>query len=71
MTDTFKDIEKLENDLWQAADNLPANSKLTSSDYSGNRGPMGRRTSSSIPVEFLGLHIASDSPSGRARRPQD
>src|SRR6266511_585646 len=33
MTDTFKDIEKLEADLWEAADNLCANSKLTSSDY--------------------------------------
>ena len=32
-TDTFKDIEKLETDLWKAADNLRANSKLTSSDY--------------------------------------
>jgi type I restriction enzyme M protein len=32
-TDSFKDIEKLENDLWEAADNLRANSKLTSSDY--------------------------------------
>jgi type I restriction enzyme M protein len=32
-TDAFKDIEKLESDLWQAADNLCANSKLTSSDY--------------------------------------
>src|SRR5215471_8071647 len=31
--DTFKDIEKLEKDLWEAADNLRANSKLTSSDY--------------------------------------
>jgi len=31
--ETFKDIEKLENDLWEAADNLRANSKLTSSDY--------------------------------------
>ena len=31
--DTFKDIEKLETDLWEAADNLRANSKLTSSDY--------------------------------------
>ena len=29
----FKDIEKLESDLWEAADNLRANSKLTSSDY--------------------------------------
>jgi type I restriction enzyme M protein len=29
----FKDIEKLEADLWSAADNLRANSKLTSSDY--------------------------------------
>jgi type I restriction enzyme M protein len=32
-TDTFKDIEKLESDLWEAADLLRANSKLTSSDY--------------------------------------
>src|SRR5262245_65948663 len=31
--DTFKDIEKFEADLWGAADNLRANSKLTSSDY--------------------------------------
>ncbi|MBI4322552.1 MAG: N-6 DNA methylase [Chloroflexi bacterium] len=31
--DTFKDIEKLESHLWEAADNLRANSKLTSSDY--------------------------------------
>src|SRR3954454_12247050 len=33
MNDTFKDIQKLEADLWEAADNLRANSKLTSSDY--------------------------------------
>ena len=32
-TETLKDIEKLEKDLWGAADNLRANSKLTSSDY--------------------------------------
>ncbi len=32
-TDAFKDIEKLEASLWEAADNLRANSKLTSSDY--------------------------------------
>jgi type I restriction enzyme M protein len=32
-TDAFRDIEKLEADLWEAADNLRANSKLTSSDY--------------------------------------
>ncbi len=31
--ETFKDIEKIECDLWEAADNLRANSKLTSSDY--------------------------------------
>jgi type I restriction enzyme M protein len=30
---SFKDIEKLEADLWEAADNLRANSRLTSSDY--------------------------------------
>ena len=29
----YKGIEKLEADLWEAADNLRANSKLTSSDY--------------------------------------
>src|SRR5436190_17373623 len=33
INDTLKDIEKLEADLWEAADNLRANSKLTSSDY--------------------------------------
>jgi type I restriction enzyme M protein len=33
MNDTFKDIKKLEADLWEAADNLRANSKLTSNDY--------------------------------------
>jgi type I restriction enzyme M protein len=32
-TDSYKNIEKLERDLWAAADNLRANSKLTSSDY--------------------------------------
>ena len=32
-SDIFNDIEKLETDLWEAADNLRANSKLTSSDY--------------------------------------
>lgn len=32
-SDSYKDIEKLETDLWEAADNLRANSKLTSSDY--------------------------------------
>ena len=32
-SDAFQDIEKLETDLWEAADNLRANSKLTSSDY--------------------------------------
>jgi type I restriction enzyme M protein len=31
--DAFRDIEKLEPDLWEAADNLRADSKLTSSDY--------------------------------------
>src|SRR6267143_2294511 len=31
--DTLKDIEKFEADLWEAADNLRANSKLTSHDY--------------------------------------
>lgn len=34
MTDSsFAQIEKLESELWEAADNLRANSKLTSSDY--------------------------------------
>ena len=31
--ETFNDMHKLESDLWEAADNLRANSKLTSSDY--------------------------------------
>ena len=30
---SFKDIEKLEADLWDAADNLRANSKLTAGEY--------------------------------------
>jgi type I restriction enzyme M protein len=33
VNDGFRDIEELEKDLWEAADNLRANSKLTSSDY--------------------------------------
>ena len=32
-SDAFEGIEKFESDLWEAADNLRANSKLTSSDY--------------------------------------
>ena len=32
-TDSYRDIEALETSLWEAADNLRANSKLTSSDY--------------------------------------
>ncbi len=31
--DTLKDIEKLEGDLWDAADELRANSKLTANEY--------------------------------------
>src|SRR6266404_6803166 len=33
MVGVAEDIEKLDSDLWEAADNLRANSKLTSSDY--------------------------------------
>ena len=33
INETFNDIEKIESDLWEAADNLSANSKLTSGDY--------------------------------------
>ncbi len=33
LTNSYQDIEKLEAQLWSAADNLRANSKLTSSDY--------------------------------------
>jgi type I restriction enzyme M protein len=33
MSDGYARIEQLERDLWEAADNLRANSKLTSSDY--------------------------------------
>ncbi len=32
-SNAMRDIEKLESDLWEAADNLRANSKLTSSEY--------------------------------------
>jgi type I restriction enzyme M protein len=31
--DPFKNIERLEDGLWAAVDNLRANSKLTSSEY--------------------------------------
>jgi type I restriction enzyme M protein len=30
----MQDIEKLKNDLWEAVDQLRANSKLTSKEYS-------------------------------------
>lgn len=30
---TSDELKQLESDLWEAADNLRANSKLTSSDY--------------------------------------
>ena len=32
-TDAFKDIEKLESDLWAVSNTPRVNSKLTSSDY--------------------------------------
>ena len=32
-TDGYSNIEQLESELWEAADNLRANSKLTSSAY--------------------------------------
>jgi hypothetical protein len=35
MTDSFQDIDKFEADLWEVADNLRANAKLTYSDYFG------------------------------------
>jgi hypothetical protein len=31
-SDSFKNIENLETDLWEAADSLRGNSKLTTSD---------------------------------------
>ena len=34
---SFKDIEKLETDLWEAADNLRANSKLITDINSEDR----------------------------------
>ena len=45
MVDAFKDIEKLEADLWEAADNLHANSEAVkkmpfSRHPGGNRGPV-------------------------------
>jgi len=30
----YQELKQLENDLWEAADQLRANSKLTASDYS-------------------------------------
>lgn len=32
----MENIKKIENDLWEAADQLRANSKLTASEYSPN-----------------------------------
>ena len=43
ITSAFNDIEKLETDLWEAADNLRANSKLTSSEPPSSLAPLGRR----------------------------
>ena len=40
--ETYKDIEKLESDLWEAADNLRANSKLTSTASSSLLLPLSR-----------------------------
>ena len=39
----MQDVEKLEKDLWAAADQLRANSKLTSSDYFMHRSPAAGR----------------------------
>src|SRR5438876_11927388 len=33
MNDAFNNLDTFDGDLWEAADNLRANSKLTSSDY--------------------------------------
>ena len=51
--ETFKDIEKLESDLWEAADNLRANSKLTSSDYFGYGGIVPFKQWEKIQSEFV------------------
>lgn len=74
-TDAFKDIEKLEADLWEAADNLRANSKLTSSDYfMPVLGVIFLRHAANR-FEEAGRQIAADQESGtmprRPVRPED
>jgi len=62
---TFKDIEQLESDLWEAADNLRANSKLTSSDYfMPVLGVIFLRHAANR-FEAAGRQIAADQASGR------
>jgi type I restriction-modification system DNA methylase subunit len=62
---TFKDIEQLESDLWEAADNLRANSKLTSSDYfMPVLGVVFLRHAANR-LEAAGRQIAADQASGR------
>ena len=54
-TDSFKAIEKLETDLWEAADNLRANSKLTSSGATVDRIPI--ETFPNFPARFPRLDL--------------
>ena len=68
-TDSFKDIERLEADLWEAADNLRANSKLTSSDYfMPVLGVIFLRHAANR-FEDAAKQIAEDQASGKMRAP--
>lgn len=65
MNDAYKDIAKLEADLWEAADNLRANSKLTSSDYfMPVLGVIFLRHAANR-FEAAHLHIEADQASGK------
>src|SRR6266404_4587729 len=62
--DSFRDIDNLESDLWEAADNVPANSKLRSSDYlMPVLGVIFRRHSTNR-FEAAHLQIEADRASG-------
>jgi type I restriction enzyme M protein len=63
--DGYEDIKQLEDDLWEAADNLRANSKLTSSDYfMPVLGVIFRRHAANR-FETARTQIAADQASGK------
>ena len=61
-------VQQLENELWEAADQLRANSKLTAAEYampvlgliswpSGGTGPTGRRPTKSAAARATALRM--------------